>query len=194
MLTVEREFTIAIYLVYTIDCIHWLKPGEMAVTRCFWGGWRSHVFGDDSYTLLGRMPVFVNPFDFRPSYLATGVEERWTVGGRFQDIADEYTQKASTLTVFSTLGAINLLGFLPLILLLGYLPTWWRSTLAIAAGTQLVLTCELYRQGGAWRRQQPGDFWTQFVSISLNPLAALRSGDVLLRGMFRAQKHSSPPV
>jgi hypothetical protein len=184
MLTVEREFALAIYVLYAADCIHWLKPGQMALTRRLRGGWRPQPFRSDSYTLLGRMPVFVNPIDFRPSYLAGSVEELRALEPGIRDLAARYSSDAAILILLSVMDAVNLLIFLPALLLTGYLPALWRIPAAITLFTQLGVAFELFTQGTTWRRERPGDFWPQFVSLLLNPLAALRSGDVLLRGMF----------
>jgi hypothetical protein len=183
MLTVEREFALAIYVLYAVDCIHWLKPGQMALTRRLFGGWRPQPFRNDSYTLLGRMPVFVNPIDFRPSYLAGSVEQLSALAPGVHDPAARYSPDAAILTVLSVVNAVNLLVFLPALLLTGYLPALWRIPAGITLFTQLAVASELFTQGTAWRKERPGDFWPQFVSLFLNPLAALRSGDVLLRGM-----------
>ena len=116
MLTIESELTFAIYALYAIDCVHWLRPGQMALTRRLRGGWRTHQLQDDSYTLLGRMPVFVNPIDLRPSYLAGSIEELSTLRDSEHDLDQRFSADTRMLTMLSICGAINLLLLLPLLL------------------------------------------------------------------------------
>jgi hypothetical protein len=189
MLTVEGELTALIYTLYAIDCVHWLKPGHMAVTRRFAGGWKAHRFRDDSYTLLGRMPVFVNPIDFRPSYLSGPVDEMEQSEQLIPDQILQLAPDTRVLTVISWIGAINLLIFLPALLMTGYLAAWWRMPLSLALCTQVCTAFEVYEQSAGWRRARGSDFWQQLTSLLLNPLAALRSGDVLLKGLFGAGLH-----
>ena len=138
------------------------------------------------------MPIFVDPIDFRPSYLAGSAEELGALESNVYDLLRRYLSDVGVLTMLSTVGAANLLIFLPVLLLTGYLPALWRITACITLFTQIGMACELLKQGTAWRRGRPGDFWPQFIALLFNPLAALRSGDALLRGLFitRDQKIS----
>ena len=43
MLIVERELAAVVYLLYAMDCVHWLKPGQVAMTRAISQGWRTHA-------------------------------------------------------------------------------------------------------------------------------------------------------
>jgi len=131
MLTIESEFTIAIYALYAIDCVH--------------------------------------------------------------DLDQLVSSDTGMLTTLSFCGAINMLVLLPVLLLTGYLPAFWLIPASIALFTQLGQSFELYREGAFWRRERPGDFWPQFISLLLNPLAALRSGDVLLRGLVGTGMRKTPP-
>ena len=64
----------------------------------------------------------------------------------------------------------------------GNLSALWRIPFSIALFMQISIAVEFFEQGKAWRRTFSADFWQQFVPILVNPLAALRSNDVLLRG------------
>ena len=145
-----------------------------------------HRYRDDSYTLLGRMPVFVNPIDFRPTYLSGPVEELEHSEQLIPDQILLHLRGTEFLTVISWIGAINLLVFMPVLLMTGYLAAWWRVPFSIALCTQVCMAFEIYWQGTEWRRGRAGDFWQKLISLLLNPLAALRSGDVLLNGLFEA--------
>jgi hypothetical protein len=189
MLTVEGELTVAIYFLYFIDCIHWLKPGEIALTRSWGGYWKTHSFQDDSYTLLGRMPVFVNPIDLRPSFVSGSVTDLGQFEGKIAELVPRCAPDTKIITLLTSIGAANLLGFLPILLVSGYFGAWWRIPLCLALSIQFCLAFEIYEQGAPWRAVRRGDFWQHFISIALNPLAALRSGDMLLKGLFAASVH-----
>jgi hypothetical protein len=191
MLTIEQEFAIVIYVLYALDCVHWLRPGQFALVRHF-RRWRIHSFCDDSYTLLGRMPVFVNPIDFRPSYASGELDDLAGAEPIIENLAAIYTPAVGLLTGLSMAGATNLLIFLPLLLLSGYLPLWWPTVASVTVLLQLALGYEFYRLSTDWRREEPSSFWPQFVSNMLNPLAALRSGDTLLSGTFSARNQTPP--
>ena len=189
MLTVESEFAIAIYILYLIDCVHWLKPGEMALTRGWRNSWRTHLFQDDSYTLLGYMPVFVNPVDLRPAFVCGPASKLEPLRQRMPAFVRSCVPNAKVVTFFSFIVAANLMCFLPILLLTGYLGAWWRVSLCVALSIQVSLAFEIYRQGARWRSLKRGDFWQHFIPLVLNPLAALRCGDALLVGLLRAGDH-----
>jgi hypothetical protein len=186
MMTVELELASVIYTLYALDCVHWLKPGEIAVIRRFNRGWKSRLYSEASYTLLGRMPVLANPIDFRPSFLAASSNELEPIAQTIPDLIRRSMPDAVVLASFAWLGAINLLVFLPVLLITGSLSALWRIPLSVALFIQICIAVEFFEQGKAWRRTCSADFWQQFVSIMVNPLAALRSNDVLLRGYFNS--------
>lgn len=184
-MSIDQELAAAIYVLYAIDCIHWLKSGQTAMTRRVAGGWKTHVFRDDSFMLLGRMPVFVNPFDFRPSYLAGVMGQESATEPPAEHSAIENIPDTRLLTALSIFGAANLFIFLPALLLSGSLPAWWPLPLWIAISAHVGLGCELFDLGTGWRRTAPQDFWREYASILLNPVAALRSGDIVLSAYCR---------
>lgn len=191
MLTIESELTAAIYILYAVDCVHWLEPGQMAIVRRLGKGWGSRPFREDSYTLLGRMPVFVNPIDLRPSCMSGAIEDLHKVEQSPAATVLQCAPDTTVITALAYVGAFNMLVFVPALLITGYLSTLWRVPLTLLLWTQLSLGWAVVAKGRAWRRASSGDFWRQFVSIHLNPLAALRSGDVLLQGSIAAGVHKT---
>jgi len=183
-LTVEIELTGVIYALYLIDCIHWLKPGEAALTRRWRGKWKRRSVQDDSYTLLGRMPVLVNPVDLRPSFISGSETEIDRFERSIADVVSQRAPDSVIISVLTFLGAVNLLIIVPASLVSGYFEVLWRGSASIALFVQVFLAIEIYEQCAVWRVYRRGDFWQQFVSLTLNPLAALRSGDVLLKGLY----------
>lgn len=186
MLTTERELVAAIYLLYLSECIHWLKQGQTAMTLRLDGTWKSHRATEDSYALAGRTPVFVNPIDLRASYM--GIH-----AGQLPSIIDTTTGRLVSeklpdmglLTAFAVLGALNLLIVLPFLLLSGFLGPWWRVVIALLVFTQIGTAMEVFLDAGPWRAADPRGFRREFVALLLNPVAALRSGDILLAGLTR---------
>ncbi len=193
MLTTERELGAAIYLLYASECIHWLKQGQAAMTLRWDGTWRKRQATEESYTLAGRMPVVVNPIDLRAAYIKIH-------HGRMPSIIDRLTGRLipdklpgmGLLTSFSVLGALNLLVVLPLLLHFGYLEAWWRPIIGFVISIQLVIAVEVFELARHWRKVDPAGFWREYVALLLNPIAALRSGDILLKGLSKIADSDSP--
>ena len=190
MLTVERELTIALYALYAIECIHWLKEGQVAVTRKLDGTWRVHECGAEAYTLLGRMPVFVNPFDLRPSFARIPLTVPDMIAARLDKLFATKLPEVEILTAISIFNALNLLLILPLFLVIGFIPVWWEIWAGFALLGHIALNVGFFLQGRDWRRSDAGSFWRELLSILLNPLAALRCGDVLLREIAKVDLSS----
>ena len=182
MLIVERELAAVVYLLYAMDCIHWLKPGQVAMTRTLTQGWRTHACTTGSYTLLGRKPIVVQPFDLRPGFLILPDGLPAADRPRFlKKLLRRQLEDIGIITFFSWLGALNLLLLLPALLAANVFERWWHIPTILAAAVHAAIGIEVFFQAAPWRRAYPGNFWEQFVPLLLNPIAALRSGDILLR-------------
>jgi hypothetical protein len=81
----------------------------------------------------------------------------------------------------SIFGAINLLVLLPLFLALDFLPGLLRLWAAWAITIHISLGIEMFLQAKRWRIADKGGFWREYLPMLLNPAAALRCGDILLR-------------
>jgi hypothetical protein len=128
------------------------------------------------------MPVWVNPFDPRPSFARVPLSESAKV--RAQDLEKSLKENfpgIGSLTLLCTIGSMNLLVMFPAILITGFFPIPWRIPLAIAASVQIAICIEVFLQGVHWRQIDRNGFWRQYLPLLLNPIAALRSGDVLLK-------------
>jgi hypothetical protein len=203
MLTPELELAAAIYILYVADCVHWLKSGQSAVTRRITGTWRLHEHSESSYTLLGWMPVMVNPFDLRPSFAMVSPEALTDASNQpAEELLRREFPTIHSLTILSVIGSLNLLGMFPAFLIMGFFPIPWSVPVTIAASVQIALGVVVFIQCGKWRRVDPVGFWRQYIPLLLNPMAALRSGDVMLKsasereqwGRRPANQGSSPPV
>jgi hypothetical protein len=193
MLAVERELTAAIYLLYAIDCTHWIKAGQAAVTRRIGGGWRIWEHRADGFTLLGFAPVFVHPFDLRPGWfvlrshaLSSGRVSRHAI----QKFLRRAMPRGKALAWIATLAALNQLLLLPVLLLLGVFQRFWPLTVSLLVATHATLMVETYQQAEPWRRCDRGGFLREYVALLLNPVAALRAADVLGRKLFESERKS----
>jgi hypothetical protein len=190
MLSTERELAFAIYALYALECTHWLKQGQAAMTLRWNGTWKRHEATSESYTLAGRMPVIVNPIDFRPAYIAVQPNQPLSIIDKATGrLISERLPKLGLLTGFSVLGALNLLVFLPALLLTGSLGAWWQLIVALLIATQFGIAAEVFEGAKAWRVADRASFWREFAALILNPIAALRGGDMLLSGLSTREKN-----
>lgn len=148
------------------------------------GTWRRHQATAEAYTLAGRMPVVVNPIDFRASFIEVHPDRPLTIiNSATGKLAPETQDQMGLLTFFSTLSAANLLVVLPLLLFTGRLGAWWRWILEFAIFAQIGIAVEVFWHAKPWRSADNAGFWRNYIPLLLNPLGALRSGDILLKGL-----------
>lgn len=187
MLAIERELSAAIYLLYAIDCVHWLKPGQVSLTRSLNCGWKRWEFREEGFTLLGFAPVIVNPIDIRPGWVVSTVH-RLPVGEAYpllmNDFLDKLMPDRAALTAVTILSGVNLLVLLPALLITGHLEAYWEFPFVLLLVAQILILTEVYLQAERWRTKDTWNFWREFIPLLLNPIAALRSGDVLCKGLF----------
>jgi hypothetical protein len=197
MLAVEREFSAAIYCLYFIDCLHWLKPGQVALTRKMNGGWKRWEYREVSFTLLGRMPVFSNPFDLRPGWILFDAEPPLpeTESAELIDsILNKQLPRRAFLLEISVLAALNLLVLLPGIVLEGSLRSLWLAPALLMAFTHVVIAFEVFDQAKQWRKSDRSSFWQEYLPLLLNPIGALRCADMLSRGVFAVVPRGNVPI
>jgi len=193
MLTIEHELAAAIYVLYASECIHWLKQGQAAMTIRWDGTWKRHHATTESYTLAGRMPISVNPIDIRPAYLELSPDQPLTLLDRKTGkLICEKLPDLRLLTFFSALGAFNLLMILPASLLTGFLGALWKLVVALGLSVQIGIAAEVFEQARPWRAAEPAEFWREYIALLLNPIAAIRSGDVLLKGLVKVAEGGPP--
>ncbi|MGA9069040.1 MAG: hypothetical protein WB424_02225, partial [Terracidiphilus sp.] len=81
---------------------------------------------------------------------------------------------------------------LPLLLHFGYLGAWWRSIIGLTISVQFIIAVEIFELAKPWRAADPADFWREYMVLLLNPIASLRSGDILLKGLSKIAECDSP--
>lgn len=69
MNTAEIELLVALFAIYAYECIYWINTNEEAYTRSDRSAWKKHRPSSLSFTLLGRMPILVNPLLLRSGFL-----------------------------------------------------------------------------------------------------------------------------
>jgi hypothetical protein len=194
MLAIEHEFVGTIYALYFLECLHWLKPGEIAFTgrsNREWKPWQNHP---GSFTLLGRMPVLRSPFDLRPGWIVFN-QTKPQCDSPSKEQLDAFIRAqlpSRYLTVLAVLEAFNLLVLLPAILSLGLFPSRWLPFTVIVLVIHIAIACETYIQAKPWRMALPKEFWREYLAILLNPLAAVRCGDLLSRYLFGIPSSTGP--
>lgn len=188
MLPIERELAVAIWGLYAIDCVHWLKPGETAFIRTWRGKWPRHVYREEAFTLLGRMPVAVNPLDLRPGIVVLSAAE----GSRVDADRDRLHgfRELGVLLAVSWFAAINLLILVPALLLKGWFEFVWKIPASALAVTHVWILLEVFFRTRRWRRRAPGEFWPEFIALLLNPVGALRAGDMFSKRRMAEQDES----
>lgn len=187
MFSSERALIAAVYTIYLFECLHWIRPEEIAATRKLLGGWHHWEVSDLSFTLLGRLPVLTNPLEFRAGFVRVIKRPDLTnVGRNLSDLwLNNLFSFGQLLPLYCAAGGLLFLVMLPAVVELGWLSMSWKPLLATVASFHTLIMIEFIRKGSSWRAEEPGLFWNSFASLCLNPLAALRAGDVLSENIFR---------
>jgi hypothetical protein len=186
MISSERQLILAVYVIYLVECLHWLSPGEVVITRKITGGWRRRKVTLLSFTLLGSAPLFLNPIDFRGGLVRVArQEERGNVLTRSDKGPNRACSFGALLPVFCGCGAVLFLVVLPVLAASGWLPSSWIYLVSAALSVHVLIVLEFFDRGRFWRTTEPRSFWKSFASLCLNPLAAVRAGDVLFENTYR---------
>jgi hypothetical protein len=190
MLPIERELAVAIWALYSIDCVHWLKPGEVAFTRGRGKTWKNHPYREEAFTLLGRMPVIVNPLDLRPGLVVVSAAEESRTQARLEGAARRDLKRRFALVAISYIAAVNLLVLVPALLLKGWFEFAWKVPAASLLATHACILLEVLFGMRKWRRQAPGAFWPEFIALLLNPVGALRASDLFSKRLMATAPRS----
>ncbi|HKF47123.1 MAG TPA: hypothetical protein VKB38_07170 [Terracidiphilus sp.] len=191
---IEQELAFLIWVLYAVDCIHWLGPGQAALTRRINGTWKIARHSEGTFTLLGRMPVLVAPLDLRPGFVVSnstdlpegqsGIE---TIGDKVEDL-EAHTR---ILTALAILAAANLLIIIPVLLFMQWFEGAW-APIGVLAACHVAIAAEVFRLSGDWRAEKDSNFWQHYIALVLNPAAALRAGDLFSERLKIAVEVQSP--
>ncbi len=183
MQSTASDLVTVIYGLYCYECLHWLKQDERACVRKTARQWRRIKNSQFSYTLLGRKPFFVNPFLLSPSIRKFPCTPELRRARQRRQTSNSHAVQDQTdikhLTWAATAQAIILLVLAPLLIGSGLLDYLWPSLLILLVSSQVLLLTFFWIAASRWRTDNPKDFAKVFVSIALNPIAGIRSGDYL---------------
>jgi hypothetical protein len=184
-ITPEQWLISTIWGIYLLGCLHWVGPGEVAYVGDRSGKWISNSVLHTSYTLLGRMPVLRNPMS---TYAGFAI-----VKGRSLDSTPVMVSEALTrgvrnrtriLAIVSAALGIYMLIVLPAFIVMGLLPRVWLQLLLGMAALQSSVLLEFWVCTRFWRRSERASYVQVLLSISLNPLGAVRSADLISNWMI----------
>ena len=186
MTTPETELLTALYLLYSSECVHWLKPNETAFTRSSSTGWKQHRTGPLSLTLLGRMPVLADPFLFRPGFIHRRSAEESRPQIEIRALHKTALRlNALRLTRWQCrLQAIILLVDIPVVIWTDHLASLWPRLLVMLLTSHVLLIFSLWRD---LRRYKPHGAFSVIAPMLLNPLGALRIMDILSQAIFERE-------
>lgn len=189
MMSIDSELVALIYGLYLWECIYWLKDDQTAYVKngATWTRKRSSQL---SFTLLGRMPVFRNPFSIWPGIvISANVAASETSPSNARSIKRAirlFRTQSFELCIYSALSGCFLLFLLPAFIMMNMIVAHWKTLVAILLILHLAVLSEFYRTCAEWRSQARKSFVEAFIAISLSPLTAVRCSDAAMRWKFSA--------
>jgi hypothetical protein len=179
MISPQQELIILIYVLYFLECIHWLRPGEVAQVRSVLGKWKSVMHRPGSYTLLGRMPCLQAPWFPDVGYFLGKSENRAQV---------QQDSPGSTVLEYLVLAQMFLLlGVIPIIIWRGFIVALWGYLVSLLMLFHIAIIAIFAR---AYRKILPltSDGVGIIISLALNPLAALRCMDRIAKAKIEGAR------
>lgn len=162
----ELTLLAAVYFVYLVDCLVWLKPGETAYTRTA-SGWRAHTVERLSFTLAGRRPILADPLLLCPGFLRPSTTPSPRTLSRI-------THRLNTqwmLLLLCRAQAILLLLYLPLLLWMHRLVAAWPFYIGMLLLLHILICIMAAR---ALRSASAANRGTIIASLVVNPVGATR--------------------
>lgn len=167
-----------LYGFYALSCLHWIGLEQVAVVWNRKFEWSEKIVGPNSYTLLKRMPLLRNPLSTRPGIAILPIMELGKaklVRAKLRGIS----YRTRSLAVVAGISGIYLLLFLPVFIYLGLLPLLWKPLSVIMLSLHSLVVIEFIACTRMWRRRDSATFISALISVCLNPVAAIRSADVV---------------
>jgi hypothetical protein len=187
MTRIDTELIAVIYAMYGYECIHWLKEENIAFTRSFMNGWTEWKHTSLSFTLLRRLPCAANPLPFAPGFIS--LKQGSVSDNRIASILlrlDRFSaRRHASLRIAVSVQSVIILILLPVVIALQALSFVWLPLLALLIISHVATLYFFVRNLRSFERDS-----NQLLMLSLpiffNPIAAIRSGDVLLQRLFLA--------
>jgi hypothetical protein len=183
MTQTETSLIAVIYLIYLHDCVYWLSPDEVAMTRSSSTSWRPNAATALSFTLLGKRPLLVDPFLIRPGFvrlklLSLPVPNR--TNKALRALATRL-DRWWILELQCQVQAMLLLFFLPAVIWTHRLAYGWKFFMLALLISHFLLCLSLWLAMRRCAVSKPFSLAAPFV---LNPLGATRIIDALSQSLF----------
>jgi hypothetical protein len=176
------ELLAVLYLLYAMECIKWLAPGEQVFTRKSANGWAEHRPDEMSYKLLGRMPLLVDPLLFRPGFLRVkGSVPQARLRERALRRTAHRLNNLWITDLLCRLQAMLLLLYVPAVVALHRLSAMWPLLLGAILTNHVLLMVAFYI---ALRRFGCSRMLAAIGPLLLNPLGATRAMEALSQVIF----------
>jgi len=193
MTSTEIELIGSIYALYGYECVHWLKQEDIAYTRSSSKTWKMSKDSPLSFTLLRFRPCLVNLLPSLAGFIsfheAELSEEQTSVILRKLDHINRRTRKL--LTIAASIEAVVLLVLVPATVAAHLLRYSWVPLLLLTSISHIA-TAFLFLQNLRFWQKDRQQTLKDFLAVCVNPLAAIRSGDILTQKMFGALKTYKP--
>lgn len=187
MTRTEVELMSLIYGLYGYECIHWLKPQELAFTRSSTKTWKTWKSSQLSFTLLGFRPCLVNVLPSLAGFAKCHDTELTEASALaiLRKIDRIGRRPINLLNLAASIEALIFLVIIPLTISAQRLRTSWIPLLTLTLLSHAA-TVILF-----WRNTRSGQkdnhvLLKDLLSICLNPLSATRSGDLLTQRTFES--------
>jgi hypothetical protein len=194
MTRTEVELISLIYGLYGYECIHWLKPQELAFTRSSTNTWKTWKSSQLSFTLLGFRPCLVNVLPSLAGFAkCRGTELTETKAlAVLRKIERISRRPIKLLNLAASIEAVIFLVIVPLIISAQRLRTNWIPLLTLALLSHAA-TVFLFWRNTRSRQTDNQVLLKDLLSICLNPLSATRSGDLLTQRTFESLLNNHRP-
>jgi hypothetical protein len=181
MTRVETELFSALVLIYMNECVYWLGPNDLAYTRSSAISWKTHRNDVQSFTLLGKMPILVDPFLLLPGFIKCPVSTlalNPSIDRTLRRVSKQ-AMRIWFLEVQCQVQGILLLLFLPWILWNGRLVQLWQNLLFAIFLTHLsivISSCLVLRKNQL--------SISTALQLLPNPIGAIRFPETLAQLLF----------
>ncbi|WP_263367018.1 hypothetical protein [Edaphobacter bradus] len=185
MTRIDIDLIVAIYAMYGYECVHWLKEEDIAFSRSLLGGWKEWKHTSLSFTLLRRLPCVSNPLPFVPGFvvLKQGSISDQVIGSTLSRLDRFSARYLRSLRVMVFAQSATMLVLVPAIIALQMLSFLWLPLLALIVTFHVAILCFFVRSLRSCERDGRR-LLTDALPICLNPIAAIRSTDMLLQRLF----------
>ena len=189
MTSIDFDLVLLIYVLYLYECVHWIKEDEIAYTRSYSGRWKRWEHTAVSFTLLNRLPCLVSLVPIAWGFISVHrkCSSEDDIRSRLLTINQMVNRSHRSLHLASSIQAIVMLIVVPLIVGLQHLEHFWLPLLTLILISHGVTVMLFTRNLRRWKPDLQG-MVVDLVPVCANPLAAIRSADILSRRMFEALK------